>query len=82
MADISVKLGFISLGVFMILIGVVWLRRSFSLDEDDADDEEDDDHSGLVHIGFGTYQTPDMCFLAAIVSFLVGSILILIGIFA
>jgi uncharacterized membrane protein len=73
MVDVSVKIVVILFGVFMMLIGVAWINRSWNADVNDKDedkdeeeDEKDDDHSGLVHVGFGTYRTPEMCFCKAL----------------
>jgi uncharacterized membrane protein len=81
MADISVKLAFIFIGLVMLLAGAVWINLSNSVDDDDTNDEEGDNHSGLVHVGLGTYRTPESCFWQGIIFIIVGSILIVAGIF-
>jgi hypothetical protein len=71
------SIGFLALGLIMIVGGIVWISRLSQSEENDkktADDEK------LINVGFGEYDTQGLVAFRGIAAIVVGAIFVLVGI--
>jgi len=71
------SIGFLVLGLIMIVGGLVWISRLSQSEENDkktADDEK------LISVGLGEYETQGLVAFRGIAAIVVGAIFVLVGI--
>jgi hypothetical protein len=71
------SIGFLALGLIMIVGGIIWISRLSQPEENDkktADDEK------LINVGFGEYDTQGLVAFRGIAAIVVGAIFVLVGI--
>jgi len=72
------SIGFLLLGLIMIIGGIIWISRLSPSEEDDKKRANDDEK--LINVGFGEYDTEGLVMFRGIVAIIVGIIFLVVGI--
>ena len=76
--NIPLSIGFLLLGLIMIIGGIIWISRLSPSEEDDKKRANDDEK--LINVGFGEYDTEGLVMFRGIVAIIVGIIFLVVGI--
>lgn len=77
MLNSPLSIGFLLLGVIMIVGGIVWVLRLSSSEKEN--EKTTDDGEKLVNVGFGEYDTEGLVMFRGIVAIIVGIIFVVVG---
>jgi hypothetical protein len=72
------SIGFLLLGLIMIIGGIIWISRLSLSEEDDKKPANDDEK--LINVGFGEYNTEGLVMFRGIPAIIVGIIFLVVGI--
>jgi hypothetical protein len=72
-----VSLGFLALGLIMIVGGIIWISR---LSQSEENEKKTDDDEKLINVGFGEYNTQGLVAFRGITAIVVGAIFVIAGI--
>jgi uncharacterized membrane protein HdeD (DUF308 family) len=72
------SIGFLLLGLIMIIGGIIWISRLSLSEEDDKKPANDDEK--LINVGFGEYNTEGLVMFRGIAAIIVGIIFLVVGI--
>jgi len=72
------SIGFLLLGLIMIIGGIIWISRLSPSEEDDKKRANDDEK--LINVGFGEYDTEGLVMFRGIAAIIVGIIFLAVGI--
>ena len=76
--NIPLSIGFLLLGLIMIIGGIIWISRLSPSEEDDKKRANDDEK--LINVGFGEYDTEGLVMFRGIAAIIVGIIFLAVGI--
>jgi len=72
------SIGFLLLGLIMIIGGIIWISRVSPSEEDDKKRANDDEK--LINVGFGEYDTEGLVMFRGIAAIIAGIIFLAVGI--
>ena len=72
------SIGFLLLGLIMIIGGIIWISRLSPSEEDDKKPANNDEK--LINVGFGEYNTEGLIMFRGIAAIIVGIIFLVVGI--
>jgi uncharacterized membrane protein HdeD (DUF308 family) len=71
------SIGFLLLGLIMIIGGIIWISKLSRSEEDD--EKTTDNGERLVNVGFGEHDTEGLVMFRGIAAIIVGIILVVAG---
>jgi hypothetical protein len=77
MLNNPLSIGFLLLGLIMIMGGIIWISKLSRSEEDD--EKTTDNGEKLINVGFGEYDTEGLVMFRVIAAIIVGIILVVAG---
>ena len=77
MLNNPLSIGFLLLGLIMIIGGIIWVSRLSPSEEDDKKTANNGEK--LINVGFGEYDTEGLVMFRGIVAIIVGIIFVVVG---
>jgi hypothetical protein len=77
MLNNPLSIGFLLLGLIMIIGGIIWISKLSRSEEDD--EKTTDNGEKLINVGFGEYDTEGLVMFRVIAAIIVGIILVVAG---
>jgi hypothetical protein len=77
MLNNPLSIGFLLLGLIMIIGGIIWISKLSRSEEDD--EKTTDNGEKLINVGFGEYDTEGLVIFRVIAAIIAGIILVVAG---
>jgi hypothetical protein len=77
MLNNPLSIGFLLLGLIMIIGGIIWVSRLSPSEEDDKKTANNGEK--LINVGFGEYDTEGLVMFRGIAAIIVGIIFVVVG---
>jgi hypothetical protein len=77
MLNSPLSIGFLLLGLIMVIGGIIWISKLSPSEEDD--EKTADNGEKLINVGFGEYNTEGLVMFRGIIAIIAGIILVVVG---